>query len=269
MSETFDFHAGELPLLISIPHLGSDIPDAIVARMTPAGRLSADTDWHLDRLYDFAYASGASVLQARWSRYVVDLNRDPAGTPLYPGADNTEVCPTSSFDREPLYLPDETPDAAEIADRIATYWRPYHARLAEALADMRQRHARVVLFEAHSIRSHVPRFFDGRLPDFNLGTGGGATADDGLIAAMMAVLASAEGYSHVLNGRFKGGYNTRYYADPAAGVHAVQLEQAQCSYMAEVTPFDYLPDPAGRVQPVLRRLVAAMIAWATGDAPAS
>ena len=264
MTGTFDFHAGDSPLLISIPHLGSRIPDDVAGRMTDAGRLSADTDWHLDRLYDFAYGSGASVLQARFSRYVVDLNRDPAGTPLYPGADNTEVCPTTSFDREPLYLPDAAPGEAEVADRIAAYWRPYHDKLAATLAELRRRHDRVVLFEAHSTRSRVPRFFDGRLPDFNLGTGGGVTADDGLVADMMAVLADAEGFSHVLNGRFKGGYNTRNYADPAGGVHAVQLEQAQCSYMAETPPFDYLPDLAERVRPTLRRLLEAMLAWTAG-----
>ena len=267
VSETYDFHGGDLPLLISIPHLGSRIPDDIAARMTAAGRLSADTDWHLDRLYDFAYESGASVLQALYSRYVVDLNRDPDGTPLYPGADNTEICPTSSFDSEPLYQAGQAPDEAEVANRIATYWRPYHDRLSKTLADLRSRHDRVVLFEAHSIRSHVPRFFDGQLPDFNLGTGAGVTADDDLVAEMMAVLAAADEYTHVLNGRFKGGYNTRHYADPAGGIHAVQLEQAQCSYMAETPPFDYLPDLAAQVQPTLRRLVAAMIDWATGAAP--
>ncbi len=260
--DVYDFAPGTTPLLVSIPHDGRAIPDDIAARMTGAARAIPDTDWHVRQLYDFAAALGAGVLAARYSRYVVDLNRDPDGAALYPGADNTEIVPLATFDREPVYRPGAEPDDEETAGRIARFWRPYHRRLAAQLGALRERHGRALLFDAHSIRSVVPRFFEGRLPDFNFGTARGASADAGLAAAAFHVLASAEGYSSVDNGRFTGGYITRTHGAPADGVHAIQLELTQRSYMNEAPPFDYRPDLAAGVKPVLRDLLAAMIDWA-------
>ena len=258
----FDFAPGTTPLLVSIPHDGRAIPDDIAARMTDAALRIPDTDWHVGRLYDFAGGLGAGVLAARYSRYVVDLNRDPEGQALYPGADNTEIVPLATFDREPIYRPGAAPDAGETDRRVARFWRPYHQRLAAELDALRQRHGHAVLFDAHSIRSVVPRFFDGVLPDFNFGTARGASADAGLAAAAFRVLAGAEGYASVDNGRFTGGYITRRYGAPAGGVHAIQLELSQRTYMDEAHPFGYRPDLAGKVRPVLRDLLAAMIDWA-------
>jgi N-formylglutamate deformylase len=258
MSDPFRFHAGTMPLLVSVPHDGTEIPADIAARMTAEALRVPDTDWHVARLYDFAAALGAGVIRATQSRYVVDLNRDPTGRPLYPGADNTEICPTLTFDRQPIYQPGAAPSAAEVAARVETWWRPYHARLQGALAEMTEAFGVVVLFDAHSIRSVVPRFFDGVLPDFNLGTANGQSADEDLAAAAFTVLAAAEGYSAVRDGRFTGGYITRSYGRPAEGVHALQLEMAQRVYMNEAYPFDYLPDRAARVQPTLRRLLETL-----------
>ena len=258
----FDFTPGTLPVLVSIPHDGRDIPDDIAARMTPEALEIPDTDWHMRRLCGFAAGLGASVLAARRSRYVVDLNRDPDGAALYPGADNTEIVPLSTFDRESIYRAGAEPDPGEVADRIERFWQPYHRRLAGELAALRERHGRAVLFDAHSIRSAVPRFFDGTLPDFNFGTARGASADPGLAAAAYRVLDSAAGYTAVDNGRFTGGYITRRYGAPDEGVHAIQLELAQRTYMDESRPYGYRPDLAASVRPVLRDLLGAMIDWA-------
>lgn len=258
--DIFRFTPGHAPLLVSVPHVGTHVPDAIADGFTAAGRRLADTDWHLDRLYDFAADTGASVLMATHARYVVDLNRDPADVTLYPGQDTTELVPTSTFAREPIYAPGRAPDQAEIARRVDTYWRPYHDALRAELARIRARHGVAVLFDAHSIRSEVPRFFAGRLPDLNLGTRGGITADAGLIQAARDALGT--GFSSVLDGRFKGGYITASYGRPDAGVHALQLEMAQSVYMEEDAPFTYRPDLAARIRPALRMLLDTCVSWA-------
>ena len=262
--DVFTFHPGSTPLLVSIPHCGTHVPAPIEARLTPEARVLADTDWHVDRLYDFAAGLGAGVLAATHSRYVVDLNRPPDGAALYPGADNTELCPTTTFARATIYCRGDTPDADEIEQRVADYWRPYHDKLAATLADLRQAHGVALLFDAHSIASRVPRFFEGRLPDFNLGTGSGSSADPGLAARLLAICENAAGFTSVLNGRFTGGYITRTYGDPGANVHAVQLEQSQITYMEEDPPFAYRPDRAEAARPVLKDLLGAMLAWAAG-----
>ena len=256
-----DFTPGTTPLLVSIPHDGRSIPDGIAARMTDEARRIPDTDWHVGRLYDFAGELGAGVLAARHSRYVVDLNRDPDGAALYPGADNTEIVPLLTFDREPIYRNGAAPDEVEIGERIAGFWQPYHRRLAAEIEALRERHGVAVLFDAHSIRSVVPRFFEGTLPDFNFGTARGASADAALTASAFRVLASAGGYSAVDNGRFTGGYITRSYGAPEDGVHAIQLELSQRTYMDEAYPFDYRPDLADAVKPVLREMLAAIVDW--------
>lgn len=258
----FEFTEGRLPVLLSIPHDGRHIPDAIAARMTETATMNTDADWHVRRLYDFAAELGVSVIAARQSRYVVDLNRDPSDAALYPAAVNTGVVPLLAFDGAPLYLPGKSPDEAEIADRIATYWRPYHDKLTAALDHLRGRFGGVVLYDAHSIRSEVPRLFEGRLPDFNLGTSSGAAADRDLEARAFAVLEAANGYAAVLNGRFTGGHITRTYGRPDENIHALQLELSQLTYMREEPPFDYAPNLAGRVKPILREVLSTICAWA-------
>lgn len=259
----FLFHQGTAPLLISMPHAGTHVPPAIAARLTPEARQVPDTDWHLPRLYDFAQALGASILVATHSRYVVDLNRPPDGTSLYPGQSVTGLCPVDSFDDRPLYTrADDTPGDAEVAARRQTYWQPYHAQLRAELERMRAAHGVAVLWDAHSIRSVLPRFFEGRLPDLNLGTGDGISCDPALAQTLLGEARAATAYTAVLNGRFKGGHITRHYGAPARNIHAVQLEMTQCSYMQEAPPFDYLPEVAAGVLPHLRRMVYAALAFA-------
>jgi N-formylglutamate deformylase len=260
----FRFRAGHRPLLISMPHVGTHLPPQIAARLVPGARQVPDTDWHLERLYDFADELGASVLVATHSRYVIDLNRPPDGSSLYPGQSVTGLCPVDDFDGAPLYAKGEVPGEAEIAQRREAIWEPYHRQLADELARLKARHGSAALWDAHSIRSVLPRFFEGRLPDLNLGTANGASCDPALAAALLKIAGEAGGFSAVLNGRFTGGHITRHHGRPGQGVHAVQLEMTQCSYMQEALPFDYLPETAARVQPHLRRLLEAVLDFVEG-----
>jgi N-formylglutamate deformylase len=252
--------AGDTPLLIDVPHAGTYIPPALRAGMTPLAQNVPDADWHVHLLYGFAVEQGASLMAATHARYVVDLNRDPQGAALYPGADNSELVPLLSFDREPLYAA-AVPDADEVARRTAQYWAPYHAHLQQRLEATRARHGHAILLDAHSIRSQLPRFFDGRLPDLNLGTAAGQSCVPDLADAAFATLKNAPGFSAVRDGRFKGGYITRHYGRPQDGVHALQLEIAQASYMDEHAPWPWNPQRAQPLQQVLRRLVDVLLAW--------
>jgi N-formylglutamate deformylase len=244
-----------------MPHVGTHLPSDIAARLTETARTVPDTDWHVDRLYDFLGSLDASVLAATHSRYVIDLNRPPDDTTLYPGANNTGLCPTSRFDEGAVYEAGGDPDEAEIDRRRVQYWHPYHDAIAASLDTIRADHGYALLFEAHSIRSVVPRFFSGRLPDINLGTAGGVSADPELAARLVERAGEATDYTSVLNGRFKGGYITRRYGNPAAHVHAVQLELSQIVYMNEDPPFDFDEAKARRVRPVLRLIVETILDW--------
>jgi len=250
--ELYKFRAGSAPLLVSMPHTGTFVPETIKKYLSEKAKALPDTDWHLERLYDFLGELGASVLVATHSRYVVDLNRPPDNTSLYPGQDTTGIVPIDTFHKEPLYLHSRQPFEAEIYQRIRTYWQPYHDKLAAELAAIKARHGYALLWDAHSIFSVLPRFFEGRLPDLNLGTAGGKSCAPGVGEAL---LKSVEGYSAVLNGRFKGGYITRRYGDPANGVHAVQLELSEATYMHETPPYAYREDLALRLKPQLRTLL--------------
>jgi N-formylglutamate amidohydrolase len=251
---------GDSPLVVDVPHGGTFVPPAIVARLTRAARSVPDTDWHVEKLFAFARESGATLVVATHSRYVVDLNRDPSGAALYPGADNTELCPTRTFADEPIYENGGSPDAAQVAARRDEYFAPYHALLAAEIERVRLRHGYAIVLDGHSIRSRVPRFFAGRLPDLNLGTADGASCAPNVQSCAALVLAGAADFSSVVNGRFKGGYITRRYGAPVRGVHAVQLETAQACYMDEAPPYPWQPARAAALEALLRKLVAALVA---------
>ena len=252
--ETYTLHRGTAPLFVSLPHDGTAVPDEIAARMTDSARRVPDTDWHVSRLYAFARELGASIIAPKFSRYVVDLNRPPDDVSLYPGQNTTGLCPIVQFSGEPVYLPGQEPSPDEIAQRVDKYWRPYHDALAAEIARIKAAHGRVVLWEGHSIRAVVPFLFDGRLPDFNLGTANGASCSADLQRRLAGVLEAQSDYSFVVNGRFKGGYITRHYGDPENGVDAVQLELAQLNYMDEES-FAYDEAKASRVQMPIRALL--------------
>lgn len=259
MDDIHSLHRGTSPLLVSVPHDGTVIPPGIAERMTPAARAVPDTDWHVARLYAFARELGASMIVPRLSRYVVDLNRPPDDASLYPGRNTTGLCPTVRFSGEPIYLAGQEPDADEITARTRQYWQPYHDALREELERIRAAHGRAVLWEGHSIRHAVPFLFEGRLPDFNLGTAGGASCSPGMQRRVVAVLEAQSDHDFVVNGRFQGGYITRHYGDPARRIDAIQLELTQVNYMDEAT-FEYLPERAQPTRALIRRLLEAVIA---------
>ena len=259
--ELWERHRGDSPLVIDSPHSGTLVPDALRSRLTAVAQTFPDTDWHVDRLYSFARAEDATLFCATHSRYVIDLNRDPSGVALYAGADNTELCPTRTFADETIYLDGEAPGAAEIEERREKYFVPYHAALAAELERVRMRHGFAILLDGHSIRSEVPRFFSGRLPDLNLGTANGVSCLPALQALVERVLGYAEGFTHVVNGRFKGGWIPRHYGRPQDHVHALQLEMAQTCYMDEAPPYAWDPVRAIRLTGVLQQLVRALNAF--------
>ena len=259
---SFILDRGKTPLLVSMPHTGTDIPLELHGDYTERALAVEDTDWHLHRLYDFLPALGASVLRPRFSRYVIDLNRPPDDAPMYPGASNTELCPTHFFTGDALYKEGREPLPAERLRRRDTYWLPYHMALADELARIKARHGFALLWDAHSIRSEIPWLFEGRLPDLNIGTAGGAAADASITEAVAAACAGAEGVSSIVNGRFKGGYITRHYGKPAQHLHAVQLEKCQSLYMQEVAPFAYDEARVKKIQPVIRAMVESSLAAA-------
>jgi len=261
MTAAFTLHQGSRPLLISMPHVGTYLPPALAERLTPHARTVPDTDWHLEQLYGFAKAMGASILAATHSRYVVDLNRPPDNANLYPGQDTTGLCPIDTFAKQSIYAAGDVPDDAEIQERVAAVWHPYHHALQQELARLKAGHGTVALWEAHSIHSQLPRFFEGKLPDFNLGSANGASCDQALAEQLLKIAQNAPGFTSVLNGRFKGGYITRHYGQPAHGVQAVQLELALAAYMEEQPPFAYQPQRASPVQPHLQAMLEAMLAY--------
>ncbi|MFC3650680.1 N-formylglutamate deformylase [Dyella humi] len=258
--DTFTLARGTVPLLISLPHDGTHIPDDMAVRLQPRARRAPDTDWHVARLYEpLAQELGASVIKPVASRYVVDLNRPADGHALYPGRRETGLVPTIGFDGEPLYLEGQEPDADDIRRRIEIWWRPYHQALAGELARLQAQHGGVVLWDGHSIRSRVPMLFEGRLPDFNLGTADGASCGADLQWNLTNVMEAQDRYDFVVNGRFKGGHITRHYGRPAEGVQAVQLELVQCQYMDEES-FAWDDAKAQQVQATIRELLRCCLA---------
>lgn len=264
MSELWSLIRRDGPVIVNVPHAGIAVPDALATRLTSEALQMPDTDWHVEKLYGFAPALEATLMWAKYSRIVVDLNRDPSGDALYPGASNTEICPIRTFHDAPIYKAGVAPDALEIAERIAQYWRPYHVQLSAEIERITAIHGYCILLDAHSIVSEAPRFFSGRLPDLNLGTADGASCDSALADAAFAVLTGARGFTAVHNGRFKGGYITRHYGQPAGGVHALQLEMAQSCYMDEKHPVEYNLTRAAPILNVLQPLIQTLLAWHPG-----
>ncbi|TWB13830.1 N-formylglutamate deformylase [Nitrospirillum amazonense] len=257
----FTFREGAAPLLISFPHVGIQVPGDISSRLVPEAHSLLDTDWHVDLLYDFATELGASTLVAGYSRYVVDLNRPADDASLYPGQAGTGLIPEVMFDGTSLYLPGQGPDEAEKAARVATYWQPYHAQLRAELDRLKARHGYALLWDAHSIAAEVPRLFDGRLPDLNLGSNAG-TSCAGAFADAVFQIARASGYSAVLNGRFKGGHITRHYGQPAEHVHALQLELSQDTHLAPGLVPTLDDGRCHRLRPVLRSMIKTFLSAA-------
>jgi formiminoglutamase len=260
--------AGEAPLILSMPHSGIELLN-LAPRLVSPWRARKDADWHIPELYAFAAQLGATIVRTRLSRTVIDVNRDPSGRSLYPGMATTELCPTTTFDGEPLYRDGQAPGAEEIAQRRHDYFDPYHEALRAQTDRLLARHPRVVVYDCHSIRSAIPRLFEGTLPQFNIGTNSDAACAPELSAAIVAACAASR-FSHVLNGRFKGGHITRSLGNPARGVHAVQMELSCRGYLREPQgavsaanwPAAFDPDFAAPLQSVLRDVLQGCLDFA-------
>ncbi|SHF66479.1 formiminoglutamase [Kaistia soli DSM 19436] len=262
-----DIARGTSPVILGLPHTGTDVPREIWSRLNDNGRCLADTDWHIERLYD-GLLDGATMVRATFHRYVIDANRDPAGGSLYPGQNTTGLVPITDFDGQPIWNDGEAPGADAIAARTALFHIPYHAALAAEIARVKALHGVAVLYDCHSIRSVIPFLFEGTLPDFNIGTNAGTSCTPAIEAAAASVVASAAGYTHVVNGRFKGGWTTRHYGRPLEGVHAIQMELAQSTHLAsEATPFGYDTAKAARLRPHLRDILQRIEAIALAARP--
>jgi N-formylglutamate deformylase len=250
---------GHSPVILAMPHVGTEVPDDVVHKLNEEGRTLRDTDWHVDKLYN-GLLPDATIVRAVFHRYVIDLNRDPKQVSLYPGQNTTELVPRANFDNEPIWKKGAEPDAAEIDRRLAAFHAPYHQALAAEIARVKREHGMVLLYDCHSIRSVVPFLFEGTLPDFNIGTDNGKTcAPEFERAAVDVCKEAAARYSYVLNGRFRGGWTTRHYGQPATGVHAIQMELAQRNYLAsEDAPFFYDGAKAEGLRAYLQNVLAGM-----------
>lgn len=255
---------GDSPIVLGLPHTGTWLPEEVRENLNDLGRRLADTDWHIDRLYS-DLVPGATLVRATFHRYLIDANRDPSGESLYPGQNTTGLVPLTDFDGDPIWQ--VVPDAAEIAGRRSTWHARYHAELGAEVARIREKFGFAILYDCHSIRSHIPFLFDGKLPDFNIGTNSGQSCAPELERAIHKVAAESE-FSAVLNGRFKGGWTTRHYGRPSDGVHAIQMELAQSVYLTEESPpWTYDEAKTARLRPVLRDMLQTLIDTATEMRP--
>jgi len=251
---------GASPLVLGLPHTGTDVPADLWDGLNDTGRALADTDWHIHQLYA-GLVEDVTTVRTPIHRYVIDVNRDPSGVSLYPGQNTTTLVPLTDFDGTPIWRDGYEPDATETDRRRRAFHAPYHAALTTELARVKSIHGFALLYDCHSIRGDIPYLFDGRLPDFNIGTNNGETCDASIEAAVIARCAAAGGYTSVLNGRFKGGWTTRHYGHPAQGLHAIQMELAQATYCDEVAPFAYLPPRAGALRAHLKRILEDLQSW--------
>ncbi|HOY71322.1 MAG TPA: N-formylglutamate deformylase [Methylotenera sp.] len=265
MDETFHFHGGNSPILISMPHVGTALPNELKSRLTTNAQNLPDVDWHLPLLYSIVEKYDISVLHAEFARNVIDLNRPPENTSLYPGQDVTGLCPIDTFSKELIYLKNMQPNEQEVQERIKQYWQPYHKKIKAELERIHSIHGIAILWDAHSIASHVPRFFDGKLPDLNFGTANISSCNISLQEAIEKTMIQSDNavnYSYVFNGRFKGGYITRHYGAPEKNIHAIQLEMSQSIYMEEKPPYKYDEALALKLKPLLSDLIETCLKWA-------
>ncbi|MFO6298077.1 N-formylglutamate deformylase [Rahnella selenatireducens] len=260
IADPYHFIPGTAPILISIPHAGTHLTPEVASGLSDAALPLSDTDWHIPKLYDFARVLGASILVGQYSRFVIDLNRPSDDKPLYTTA-TTGLYPDTLFDGRATFKPGMTPTDAQRQQYLDEIWQPYHQKIQSELARMKQEFGYALLFDAHSIASVIPRLFDGQLPDLNLGTNSGESCAPALSEILEKTCRQQTRFTHVLNGRFKGGYITRAYGQPENDVHAVQLELAQVNYMEEIEPFSYAEDKASELQALLKPLLAGMLAW--------
>ena len=252
----FEVKRGDGPIVLGLPHTGTHVPPEIECHLNPLGKTLADTDWHVHRLYD-GLLEDATTVRATFHRYVIDANRDPGGTSLYPGQNTTGLVPLTDFEGERIWIGEPTED--EIEERRLAFHAPYHAALESELQRVRERHGIAILYDCHSIRSQIGFLFDGTLPNFSIGSDEGRTCADEIQEAVEQVCREADEYTSVSNGRFKGGWTTRHYGRPADNIHAIQMELTQSSYLkTEAAPFAYDDAKAERLRFHLKKILTQL-----------
>ncbi len=259
MSEVFEYHQGNVPLLISFPHDGLAFPSGLKPGLSEAGSGNVDCDWFISKLYPFIKKLDVSYLKPNYSRYVVDLNRSAEGELLYPGKMETSICPLMTFDGEDIYINGEEPTEEEIERRIGSYWQPCHRHIRNELERIKSIHGYAILWDAHSIRAEVPRLFEGVLPDLNFGTNDGQSCEKQIADNLVSHTAEHAGYSFVLNGRFKGGYITRHYGDPLNNIQAIQVEINQSTYLTSSIGPCIDGEKASKLSELLEQLIQSLI----------
>lgn len=249
---------GNRPLVLAQPHGGTRIVPAVFNSLNEKGRALIDTDWHIDKVYD-GLVKDITVVRSNIHRYVIDVNRSPDNESLYPGQNTTGLCPLTDFDGNPIYQPGAAPDSEEVEHRRVHYHKPYHDALAQQLRRLRRKHEEVILYDCHSIRSQIPFLFEGVLPHFNIGTFNGRSCSNRVEQAVVEVCKNAAGYNTAVNGRFKGGWTTRHYGNPGSGIHAIQMELAQCAYMQEFPPWAYDEKKSSRLRSILSVILETLV----------
>ena len=254
--------SGDSPIILGMPHTGTYVPEDVLSKLNDNGQKLADTDWHIYKLYE-GLLEEATIVRANFHRYVIDANRDPSGKSLYPGQNTTSICPLTDFDGEAIYFDGQEPNEKEIAQRIDEFHVPYHAAITAEIERVREKFGVAILYDCHSIRSSIPFLFEGQLPDFNIGTNEGQTCAPEIEQITHNICRDADGFSTVLNGRFKGGWTTRHYGQPENGVYAIQMELAQHRYLeSEQLPFDYSLENAANLRMHLKNILEALSEWA-------
>jgi len=246
---------GTSPFILASPHGGTQVEPSIWDRLNDRGKILADTDWHINRLYD-GLGFDVTTVQATFNRYVIDANRDPSGASLYPGQNTTSLIPTTDFNNQPIWREGQEPTQADIEDRLARFHTPYHEALSQEIERIKALHGVVILYDCHSITSPLPFLFEGQLPDFNIGTNDGTSCAPLVEQSLEYIAGITSDYSYVVNGRFKGGWTTRHYGDPANGVHAVQMELVRENYLeTDAPPFAYDENKAERLRTHLQKIL--------------
>lgn len=248
---------GNGPIVLGLPHTGTEVPGDVFKRLNERGQALADTDWNIHHLYD-GLLDNVTTVRTPVHRYVIDVNRGADDASLYPGQNTTGLCPVTDFDGRPIYRAGQEPDAEETDNRRQTFHTPYHQELSAELSRVREIHGVVVLFDCHSIRSLIPYLFAGNLPDLNIGTNSSTSCAPVVEQTVHEICQSALSYDTILNGRFKGGWTTRHYGHPKAGIHAIQMELAQSTYMQEMPPWTYDDVKAATLREHLERLLRAL-----------
>lgn len=263
MSDPFNLirpTAAEVPILLSVPHCGTEFPDELREAYEPnLMRSPDDTDWFVDKLYDFAPAMGMIMITARYSRWVIDLNRDPQSKPLYSdGRIITGLCPVTTFLGEPLYR-DQRKEISgdEINRRVNEYYVPYHSKVQDILTDLKSRFGSVLLWDCHSIRQVVPTISKEKFPDLILGDADGTSASPGIIETILSTLDHSR-YHVKHNHPFKGGQITRHFGKPTEQQHAIQLEMTKVNYMKD-DELRYDEGRAGEMRTLLKRVFEKVI----------